>query len=176
MTIDDLRYPIGRYEPRPYSKQQKEKWLIDLQQFPSLLEDAIQNLDEVQLRTPYREGGWTLHQVVHHLADSHINSLCRMKLVLTEDNPTIKPYHEELWAELHDSKILPVNISLTLLHALHIRMYTLMSAVREAEWDRTYFHPESQKQLTLWFLLGMYAWHGKHHTAHIISLKKRMRW
>ena len=173
---NDLRYPIGVYEPQPYSERQKKRWLIDLQQLPSLLEDAILNLDEAQLQTPYREGGWTVHQVVHHVADSHINALCRMKLVLTEENPTIKPYDEALWAQLNDTKTLPINISLTLLHALHLRMHAVMASVQGKQWERTYFHPESGKQFTLWYLLGNYAWHGQHHVAHITSLRERMNW
>lgn len=172
----DLRYPIGQYEPQEYSNTQKNKWLYDLQQLPFILEDAVQNLDEAQLQTPYREGGWTVHQLVHHVADSHINSLCRMKLTLTEDNPTIKAYEEQLWAELNDTAVLPINVSLTLLHALHLRMYALMAAVKDDEWNRTYIHSATGKQQTLWFLLGLYAWHGNHHTAHITSLRERMGW
>src|ERR1700709_378040 len=124
MNIDiDPRYPIGKYEPQPFTEKQRNKWLIDLAQLPSLLEASILNLDEAQLHTPYRDGGWTVHQLVHHVADSHINAFCRMKLILSEENPTIKPYEESLWAEQADVKTLPINISTTLLHALHLRMY-----------------------------------------------------
>ncbi len=172
----DPRYPIGQYEPQEYSDRQKNKWLYDLQQLPYLLEDAVQNLDEAQLYTPYRDGGWSVHQLVHHVADSHINSLCRMKLTLTEENPIVKAYEEQLWAELNDTKKLPINVSLTLLHALHLRMYALMSAVKDVEWSRTYVHSATGKQQTLWFLLGLYAWHGNHHLAHIISLRETMGW
>lgn len=172
----DPRYPIGKYEPHPYSEQQKKKWLIDIQQLPGLLEDAVINLDKDQLETPYRDGGWTVQQVVHHVADSHMNALCRIKLILTEDNPTIKPYDENKWAQLSDTKLVPVNVSLTLLHALHTRMHNLLNSVTENEWHRTYFHPEHQKQFDLWFLLGLYAWHGKHHTAHITALREKMEW
>lgn len=171
-----LAYPIGRYEPQPYSERQKKRWLIDIQQLPGLLEDSILNLDEAQLHTPYRPGGWTLHQVVHHVADSHMNALCRIKLTLTEDKPIIKPYKEAAWAELSDVKMLPINVSLTLLHSLHTRMYAVLYHVAEADWERTYVHPESGKEFTLWFLLGLYAWHGRHHTAHITSLRERMGW
>lgn len=172
----DLKYPIGRFEPQPYSERQKRKWLIDIQQLPGMLEDAILNLDEDQLHTPYRPGGWTLHQVIHHVADSHMNALCRIKLILTEDNPTIRPYKEALWAELNDVKMLPVNVSLTMLHTLHTHMYALLYHATEDDLQRTYYHPESEKQFTLWHLLGMYAWHGRHHTAHITSLRERMSW
>jgi len=172
----DLRYPIGTYVPEPYSAFQKRKWLIDIQQLPGLLEDAIQNLDEAQLHTPYRDGGWTVHQLIHHVADSHMNALCRIKLVLTEDVPSVKPYAEQLWAEMNDTKTLPVNVSLTLLHALHMRMFAVLSVVKEEEWERRYYHPESKQEFTLWYLLGMYAWHGKHHTAHVTALRERRKW
>jgi uncharacterized damage-inducible protein DinB len=174
--VRNASYPIGKYEPQPYSERQRKRWLIDIQQLPGLLEDAILNLDEAQLHTPYREGGWTVHQVVHHVADSHMNALCRIKLTLTEENPTIKPYKEALWAELNDVKMLPVNVSLTMLHGIHAHVYALLYHATEADWERTYFHPESGKQFTLWHLLGSYAWHGRHHTAHITSLRERMGW
>jgi len=175
MTTDP-RYPIGKYEPQEYSNRQKDRWLYDLQQLPYLMEDAVQNLDEAHLHTPYREAGWTVNQVVHHVADSHINAMCRMKLTLTEENPSIKAYEEGLWAELNDTKVLPINVSLTLLHALHLRMYALMTAVKDEDWNRTYIHSVTGMQHTLWFLLGLYAWHGQHHVAHITSLRERMRW
>ena len=171
----DLRYPIGEYEPKPYSEAQKKSWLIDLAQLPNMLEAAVLNLDEAQLHTRYRDGGWTVHQVVHHVADSHINAFCRMKLTLSEENPSIRPYEENDWIQQADVT-LPINISLTLLHALHLRMYALMSAVTDEQWERTYIHPASGKQFTLWYLLGNYAWHGRHHTAHINSLRERMGW
>jgi hypothetical protein len=114
---------------------------------------------------------------VHHIADSHINAYCRFKLALTEDNPTIKTYEEGLWAQLHDVEKLPINISLTLLHALHARWFEALKYVTDDEWNnRTVFHPEHKKTLRLWFLLGMYAWHGKHHVAHITGLRERMGW
>lgn len=172
---DDLRYPIGQYEPQPFSEPQLKKWLIDLAQLPNRLESAILNLDEAQLQTPYRPGGWTVQQVVHHVADSHINAFCRMKLTLSEDNPTVRPYEEAIWAEQADVA-LPINISITLLHALHLRMHALMSAVKGEEWDRTYVHPANGQQNTLWYLLGNYAWHGRHHVAHINSLRERNGW
>lgn len=171
----DHRFPIGKYEPKPFSEEQREKWLTDILFLPRQLEMAILNLDERQLETPYREDGWTLRQVIHHVADSHMNAFIRSKLALTENNPTIKPYEEALWAEQSDYK-LAVNISLTLLHALHNRWYDLLKHVKAEEWERTVVHPQHQKQMTLWFLLGMYAWHGHHHTAHITSLRERMGW
>src|SRR5215213_7643886 len=117
----DLRYPIGDYTPQPFSASLKEDWLADINFLPNRLEAALHNLDEAQLQTPYREGGWTVHQLVHHIADSHINAYCRFKLGFTEHNPTIRTYEEKLWAETADVKTLPVNISITLLFALHQR-------------------------------------------------------
>lgn len=172
----DLRYPIGNYESQPYSEKQKREWLNDLKYFPQLIENAVLNLNEDQLNTPYRPGGWTVHQLVHHVADSHMNAYMRFKLGLTEDNPTIKPYEEKLWAEMADTKNLPINISLTLLHALHARMYEIVSNISEKEFERTVVHPEHGRTMSLWFLLGMYAWHGKHHVAHITSLRERNNW
>lgn len=174
---NDLSYPIGNYEPRPFSISQKVEWLADIKFLPLLLENAILNLDEGQLQTPYREGGWTVHQLVHHMADSHMNAYCRFKLALTEDNPTVKPYDQQLWADMHDVQKLPINISITLLHALHARLHETLKYVTDDEWNnRTIFHPEHKKTFRLWYLLGMYAWHGKHHVAHITGLKDRMKW
>src|ERR1044071_4004094 len=131
----DLRYPIGKYEPQPFSDKQKRAWLQEIQFLPGLLETAIENLDEKQLNTPYRDGGWTSKQVVHHVADSHMNAYIRFKLGLTEDNPTIKPYNEKLWAEFADVQKLPINISLTLLHALHLRWHEALKYVTDEEWN-----------------------------------------
>jgi uncharacterized damage-inducible protein DinB len=177
MTAVDPRYPIGEYEPKPFSILQKVEWLTDIKFFPLQLENAVLNLDEFQLRTPYREGGWTIQQLVHHVADSHMNAYIRFKLAMTEDNPVIKPYEEKRWAELNDVQKLPINISLTLLHALHLRWYEAMKYITDNDWNnRTVFHPEHKKTMRLWYLLGMYAWHGRHHVAHITSLRTRMGW
>lgn len=170
----DYRYPIGKYTPRPYSEVLRKDWLIDIAQLPNMVEAAIHNLDEAHLHTPYREGGWTIWQVVHHLADSHINCYMRVKLILTEYNPSIRPYDEHAWVHQSDTR-LPINNATTLLHALHQRLYALLSSVQQDEWNRTFIHPESG-QHTLWYLLGMYAWHGRHHVAHINSLRERMGW
>ncbi|MER3463779.1 MAG: putative metal-dependent hydrolase [Chitinophagaceae bacterium] len=172
----DLRYPIGKYEPKPFFEAQKEEWLADIKFLPQALEHAIHNLDEQQLQTPYRDGGWTVHQLVHHVADSHMNAYIRFKLGYTEENPTIRPYEEQLWAQTSDVKNLPVNISITLLYTLHQRWYEFLSHFTDEDWNRTVYHPEHQKQMTLWFLLGMYAWHSRHHTAHITALRERMGW
>ena len=119
--MEDLRYPIGKYQPQPFSEKQLQEWLIDIKFLPQHLENAVLNLDEAQLNTPYRPEGWTVKQVVHHVADSHMNAYIRFKLGLTEDNPTIKPYDEAAWAKLNDTSNLPINVSLTFLHALHTR-------------------------------------------------------
>jgi uncharacterized damage-inducible protein DinB len=174
--ITDLRYPIGRYEPQVYSAQQKEQWLSDIKFLPNVLEAAITNLDEQQLQTPYRPEGWTIHQLVHHVADSHMNAYIRFKLGYTESNPTIKPYEEKLWATTADVQHLPVNVSITLLYALHQRWYEFLTSFTEADWQRTVYHPEQKKDMTLWFLLGLYAWHSRHHAAHINSLKETKGW
>jgi hypothetical protein len=176
-TALDLRYPIGEYEPQPFSIPKKVEWLADIKFLPLQLESAVLNLDEAQLQTPYREGGWTVNQLVHHVADSHINAYCRFKLGLTEDNPTIKPYEEKLWAEMNDVNKLPINISITLLHALHARWHEALKLVSDNDWNnRTIFHPEQKKTIRLWTLLGMYAWHGRHHVAHINTLRERNGW
>ncbi len=174
--MEDLRYPIGKYQPQPFSEKQLKEWLIDIQFLPQHLENAVLNLDDQQLSTPYRDGGWTVKQVVHHVADSHINAFIRFKLGLTEENPAIKPYLEAEWARLPDTQNLPVNVSLTLLHALHTRWLEVLKNIKAEEWDRTVFHPEHKKEMTLWFLLGMYAWHSRHHVAHITSLRERKGW
>ena len=172
----DPRYPIGKAEPQPFSQELKENWILDIQFLPGLVEQSLLNLDEAQLETPYREGGWTVKQLVHHIADSHINAYCRFKLALTEDNPAIKTYEEKLWAELSDTRNLPVNISTTLLFALHARWVEILKAVSDDDWNRPLFHPGQQKGIRLWDLLGIYAWHGKHHVAHINRLRESRNW
>ena len=174
--MDDLRYPIGKYAPQPFSAEQLSKWIIDIRYLPNHLENAVLNLDEHQLETPYRPEGWTVKQLVHHVADSHMNAYIRFKLGLTEINPVIKPYDEAEWAKLNDTKNLPINISITLLFALHARWVEVLENIKEEEWNRTVFHPEQNKEITLWHLLGMYAWHSLHHTAHITALRQRMNW
>jgi uncharacterized damage-inducible protein DinB len=170
------QYPIGTFTPQPFSETLKEAWLADIQFLPEELERAVLNLDEAQLHTPYRKDGWTIHQVVHHVADSHMNAYCRFKLGLTEDNPTIKPYDENAWTQLSDVVTLPINLSITLLHALHTRWHFAIKDISAAQWERTIYHPGSNKQMSLWHLLGMYAWHGKHHTAHITALREKNNW
>lgn len=174
--MEDQRYPIGKYIVQPFSDKLWQEWVMDIKNLPQHLENAVLNLDEAQLDTAYREGGWTIKQLVHHVADSHINAYIRFKLGLTEDNPTIKPYDEAAWAEMPDTKNLPINISLTILHAVHARWDEVLKSMSRADLDRPVFHPEHKKQFTLWELLGMYAWHSRHHTAHVTSLRERMKW
>lgn len=175
-TANDPRYPIGKYVVQPYSEELKKEWLSDIKFLPNDLEVALQNLDEHELDTPYREGGWTIKQLVHHIADSHMNAYIRFKLALTEDNPTIKPYEEKDWSNLYDVFTVPVNVSVTLLHALHRRLLATLEELNEGQWERTVFHAEQKNRISLWELLGMYAWHGKHHVAHITSLKQQKGW
>ncbi len=172
----DLRYPIGQYEPQAYSEKLKELWLADIKFLPNAIENVVYNLDEPQLQTPYRDGGWTVHQLVHHVADSHMNAYVRFKLGYTESNPVIRPYEEKLWATTADVQHLPINISITLLYALHQRWYEFLNHFTQDDWNKTIYHPIHEKELTLWVLLGMYAWHGRHHTAHITALRERMGW
>jgi hypothetical protein len=177
----DLRYPVGKetddkFYSAEYTEQTKDLLLDDIRMLPAMLEHSVQNLDKSQLDTPYRPGGWTVHQLVHHVADSHMNAVVRFKLALTEQNPTIKPYDEAAWAELPDSRNLPINISLTLLHALHARWYQLMYDMNEGQWQHTLYHPGKKRTVALWELLKTYSWHSRHHTAHIMKLRERMKW
>ncbi len=174
--MEALRYPIGKYEQMEFSEKLLMEWIIDIKNLPQHLENSVLNLNAAQLNTSYRDGGWTLQQVVHHVADSHMNAYVRFKLALTENNPVIKPYDEAAWANLIDTQNVPINISITLLHALHVRWVEILQSLNAADWNKTVFHPEHQQEMSLWYLLGMYAWHGRHHTAHINSLKEKMGW
>lgn len=172
----DPRYPIGRYQTVDFSVADKEARLADILFLPKLLEFALLNLDEAQLETPYRDGGWTINQVIHHVADSHMNAFIRFKLALTEENPTIKPYLQDRWVETDDVKNVPLNVSITLLHALHQRWYELLKSMSDADFQRTLYHPEQQKNITLWQMLLIYSWHGKHHAAHVTNLREEKGW
>lgn len=172
----DVRYPIGKHQMVPFSQEEKEARLADILFLPRMLEYAVLNLNDDQIQTPYREGGWTVNQVIHHVADSHMNAFIRFKLGLTEDNPTIKPYIQSAWGETADVTAVPVNLSITLLHALHNRWYELLKTIKDDEWERTIYHPEQERKITLWELLLIYAWHGKHHAAHVTNLREQMGW
>ncbi len=172
----DLRYPTGKFHREENLTESRRREMIRvIADTPRKLREAVQGLSEEQLNTPYRPGGWTVKQVIHHVADSHINAYCRFKLTLTEDKPTIKPYEESRWAELNDSQQTPIDVSLTLLEALHTRWVNLLQAMSEADFKRLLVHPESGEQ-PLERMLGLYAWHGPHHIAHITSLRERMGW
>lgn len=176
--LEVLRYPIGRFTApaQPLSLAGIKPFISQIEGLPLWLDHAIENLDAAQLATSYRPGGWTLVQVIHHLADSHLNAYIRFKLALTEENPTIKPYDEGAWAVLPDVEAAPVNVSITLLHALHRRWADAMRRLDDAQWTRTFFHPEQERTIPLWELAAMYAWHGKHHVEHIRALRERMNW
>ena len=173
--LEALRYPVGRFELDPASSQEKRSvWLSTMETLPREMRDAVSGLSEEQLDTPYRPGGWTVRQVVHHVADSHMNAYVRLKLALTEDSPQIKPYDEKLWAELPDSS-LSVEISLALLEALHARWSVLLRSMKPDAFARTWQHPEHGVR-DLDYLVQLYAWHSRHHLGHVRSLRERMRW
>jgi hypothetical protein len=174
--MSDLRYPIGKfhYEGAP-SDEQKRHVIDEIAGTPANLRAAVKGLSEAQLDTPYRPGGWTVRQVVHHLPDSHMNAYVRFKLALTEDEPTIKPYAEDRWAELADTKTTPMGTSLTLLESLHDRWGALLHSLTADEWKRNFRHPELGP-MSLEKTLALYAWHGRHHVAHITSLREREGW
>jgi uncharacterized damage-inducible protein DinB len=175
--MTDPRYPIGKFERRDtLTPDERRKCIDQIAAVPQNMRAAVRGLDEKQLDTPYREGGWTLRQVVHHVPDSHMNAYMRLKLALTEDSPTIKPYDEAEWAKLADMRDTPIETSLTLLESLHGRWDKLLRSLKDADFRRTFRHPEHSGTLTIDWLLAMYAWHGRHHTAHITSTRERMRW
>ncbi|MFZ5824192.1 MAG: YfiT family bacillithiol transferase [Bacillota bacterium] len=174
--MTDLCYPVGRFvRPEGITGADIQGWIGELAQAPSLLRKAVEGLTDEQLDTPYREGGWTVRQVVHHLADSHLNSYTRFKLALTEEQPTIKAYDEAAWAELPEAREAPVSISLALLDALHDRWVRMLRAMGPEEFNRTFQHPDSGV-LRLDLVTGLYAWHCRHHIAHITGLRERMGW
>jgi len=174
--MSDLKYPIGKFHYEdPTSAAQKQQFLEQIASTPANLKAAVRGLSEEQLNTPYRPGGWTVRQVVHHVPDSHLNSYVRFKLALTEDEPTIKPYAEDRWAELADTKATPIEVSLTLLDSLHDRWVRLLRSLEAGEWKRTFRHPELGV-MTLEKTLALYAWHGRHHVAHITGLREREGW
>lgn len=174
--MNDLRYPIGKFHfDGPLTEPQKQTSLDDIARTPNNLRAAIQGLSEAQLDTPYRPGGWTVRQVTHHVPDSHMNAYIRFKLALTENDPTIKPYAEDRWAELADTKNTPIEVSLTMLDSLHDRWVRLLRSMTPEDWQRTFRHPE-MGAMTLEKTLALYAWHGRHHVAHITALRDRNGW
>ena len=174
--MSDLRFPIGKFTYDGHlTEDQQRGWLDDVAQTPANLRAVVKGLSQAQLDTRYRPGGWTIRQVVHHVPDSHLNSYVRFKLALTEDEPTIKPYAEDRWAELPDTKATPIEISLTLLESLHDRWVRLLRSLTPEEWKRTFRHPDLGA-MTLEKTLALYAWHGRHHVAHITALRQREGW
>jgi uncharacterized damage-inducible protein DinB len=174
--MSDLRYPIGKFHfDGTLTEEQKKNSIDDIARAPAQLRAAVKGLSDAQLDTPYRPGGWTARQVIHHVPDSHLNSYVRFKLALTEDEPSIKPYAEDRWAELADTKATPIEVSLILLESLHDRWVRLLRSLTAAEWKRTFRHPE-QGAMTLEKTLALYAWHGRHHVTHITSLREREGW
>jgi hypothetical protein len=174
--MPDLRYPIGKFTYEgPSTEEQKQKYINDIEQAPANLRAAVKGLSDQQLDTPYRPDGWTLRQVAHHVPDSHLNAYVRFKLALTEDAPTIKPYAEDLWAQLADTQTTPVEVSLTLLDSLHTRWVRLLRSLKVEDWRRTFRHPQLG-EVSLEKNLVLYAWHGRHHVAHITRLRERNGW
>jgi len=172
----DLRYPVGKYTPvAQVDAGQRAEWIGQIAEMPARLHAAVDGLTDEQLDTPYRPGGWTVRQVVHHVPDSHMNAYVRMKLALTESVPLIKTYEEAEWARLPDSLDTPIETSLALLDALHERWVLLLRALDTEQWARTLRHPD-WGEIGLDFLLGLYAWHSRHHVAHVVALREREGW
>jgi hypothetical protein len=173
----DLRYPIGKFHrPGSLTDDQRAEYIAVIEDTPTRLRAAVTGLADRQLNTPYRPGGWTARQVVHHVPDSHMNAYVRFKLGLTENEPMIKPYEEAKWAELADAKTSAIEPSLALLENLHKRWVLLLRSLGPAEWARKFLHPEWEKPMSLDDQLALYAWHGRHHVAHITSLREREGW
>lgn len=176
MTLEELRYPTGKWIKVPNLDAAGRASLIDkIADVPRALTAAVTGLSDAQLDTPYRDGGWSARQIVHHLADSHMNAFIRVKLGVTEDNPTIKPYDEETWAKTTDSLQTPVGLSLSILEGLHARWSRLLRSMDAADFDRTVLHPE-RGPMSLADVLGLYAWHGNHHVTQITRLRERRGW
>jgi len=174
--MSDIQYPIGKFQPPgKTSEQARQEFIQQIQEAPAALWSAVTGLSEEQLDTPYRDGGWTVRQVVHHVADSHMNAFVRFKLAMTEEQPTLKTYDQERWAELPDAKTPPVAVSLNLVDSLHKRFVALLQSMTAADFARTMKHPELGV-VPLDQYLALYAWHGRHHVAHITSLRERKGW
>lgn len=172
----DLRYPIGEFKfEGPLTNDQRRAFIDAIEETPARMRAAVAGLDEQQLDTPYRPEGWTIRQVVHHVPESHLNSYIRLKLAITEEEPTIKPYFEDRWAELDDARQAPIELSLNLLDALHGRWVWFLRSLKDADFQRTFRHPELGI-VSIDKNIALYAWHGQHHVAHITSLRERMGW
>lgn len=177
MNLEQLRYPIGKYEiPNPITDAHLERWISILEHLPQRLADMVTPLSESQLETPYRLEGWTVRQLVHHIADSHHHSYIRFKWALTEENPTIKPYFEKKWSKLFDAKSAPIQLSLDHLRVVHAKLVYLLKGLSSDDLQRTFVHPDDNSTTTLAENIGRYAWHGSHHFAHIEGLVQREDW
>ena len=176
VAVPDLSYPIGKFAyAGPMAKSQRVAAIDTIEQVPGSMREAVRGLSSQQLDTPYRPGGWTVRQVVHHVPDSHLNAYIRTKLALTEDEPTIKPYDEKRWAELADTRLTAIETSLALLEGVHERWNHLLHAMSDSDFARTFRHPEHGVRTVDW-MVALYAWHGPHHLAHITSLRDRNSW
>ena len=175
--MDDMRYPLGKFDrsKAPASAEERRRLIDSIADLPEHLHSAVAGLTGKQLDTPYREGGWMVRQVVHHLADAHMNAYARFKLALTEDTPPVKPFDEAAWAELADSRVTPIDVSLALVDNLHARWVVLLRSLKPEQWERKVTHPEAGP-LSLNLMLGLYAWHGEHHVAQINALRARNQW
>ena len=177
MNLEELRYPIGQADiPENITKKNIEDWISLIERFPQELEYLVRELSDKQLDTPYRENGWTIRQVIHHCYDSHQNSYTRFKWALTEDKPIIKAYYEEHWAELHDSKSMPIFLSIDALKALHSKWVYLLRGLTEEQLNKSFIHPATNEEVGLKENIGIYAWHCRHHYYHIENLMKREGW
>jgi hypothetical protein len=177
MDLETLKYPIGQANiPEVITKKNIKDWISVLERFPHELEFLVRELSDNQIDAPYREGGWSIRQVIHHSYDSHHNSYLRFKWALTEDKPIIKAYFEERWAELHDSKTAPILLSIDALKALHAKWVYLLNGLSDKELEKTFIHPSRNKEVSLKENIGMYAWHCQHHYSHIEQLMLRLGW
>ena len=176
-SMTDPRYPIGKHRhPDSVSTEQRARFIDQIAACPAAMREAVRGLDDARLDTPYRDGGWTVRQVVHHVPDSHLQAYVRIKLALTEDEPTIKAYEEARWAELPEARSAPIEMSLSLLDAVHARWMAALRSLTPAHFARRYFHPQQQRHLSIDQTLALYAWHGRHHVAHIQTLREREGW
>ena len=175
--MEHLKFPLGKVEiPDEITNQHISNWIADIEQFPTKIQHLVQHLSDEQLDTPYRDGGWTVRQTVHHCGDSHVNSYIRFKWTLTENKPTIKAYFEDRWAEIFDTKKSPIELALNFIHALHAKWVYLLKGLSEEELNKTFIHPESGDIVSLKQNIGIYAWHCNHHYAHIANLLIRKNW
>lgn len=173
LNLENLRYPVGKYSPsESITPQQLDQWIADIDHFPTSVEKAVEGLSERQLDMPYREGGWCIRQIVHHLADSHFQAFIRTRLALTEDHPVIKPYNQAAWADLEDARTAPVEWSLDILRGTHKRWASVLRRVED--WERCFVHPEHNRTFSLDQMLALYHWHGRHHLAQIIGIREAL--